>query len=116
MSCGGFIHSTGIKDGAIQFVLDLPDAPGSVTKVIECLRKFNARVISVLTSFEDAPEGKKRVAVRVMINDAGQEEAMTRELRETFAVVYHGKDELKKTCRANGLFDPAQSEKMRSGQ
>lgn len=91
----GFIHSTGIKDGAIQFVFDLPDAAGSVTKVTECFRKFNTRIISILTSFEDAPEGKKRVAIRVMINNAVEEEAMIKELQETFVVVYHGKDELK---------------------
>jgi len=91
----GFIHSTGIKDGAILFVFDLPDVAGSVTKVIESFRKFNTRVISILTSFEDAMEGKKRVAIRVMIDDAVQEEAMTKALGETFTVVYHGKDELK---------------------
>ncbi|HCC54765.1 MAG TPA: hypothetical protein DEQ20_07570 [Desulfobulbaceae bacterium] len=91
----GFIHSTGIKDGAIQFVFDLPDVAGSVTKVIESFRKFNARIISILTSFEDAPKGEKRVAVRVMIDNDEQKETMIKELRETFSVVYHAEDELK---------------------
>lgn len=95
----GFIHSTGIKDGAILFVFDLPDRPGSVTMVIESLRTYNTRIISILTSFEDAPEGRKRVAVRVLIEDEAKTEQMTRELREKFTVVYQGKDELKNLPR-----------------
>jgi len=95
----GFIHSTGIKDGAIQFVFDLPDQPGSVTRVIEAMRKHNARVISVLTSFEDAGEGQKQVAIRVTVEDAAREEALVKELQENFIVVFHGRDELKNMPR-----------------
>ncbi|MGV1098419.1 CBS and ACT domain-containing protein [Thiovibrio sp. JS02] len=99
----GFIHSTGIKDGAIQFVLDLPDAPGSVTKVIESLRQYNTRVISILTSFEDAPEGKKRVAIRVISDDEAKAEQVTKNLKESFTVVYCGKDELKNLPRKRAV-------------
>jgi len=99
----GFIHSTGIKDGAIQFVFDLPDAPGSVTRVIESLRKYNTRVISILTSFEDAAEGHKRVAIRVMTEDAAKSEEMTKDLMANFTVVYHGKDELKNLPRKRAV-------------
>lgn len=91
----GFIHSTGIKDGAVQYVLDLHDQPGSVTKVIEILRDHNARVISVLTSFEDAPKGMKRVAIRIMADDAKAIDKVTKILNEKFEVVFHGQDELK---------------------
>jgi len=99
----GFIYSTGIKDGAILFVFDLPDKPGSVTGVIESLRTYNARVISILTSFEDAPEGMKRVAVRVSVEDDAKAEQMTRELQEKFTVVYQGKDELKDLPRKRAV-------------
>lgn len=95
----GFIHSTGIKDGAIQFVLDLPDAPGSVTKVIETLRDYDTRVISILTSFEDATEGNKRVAIRVTMEDAGREDELTSALKDAYTVVYCGKDELEGLTR-----------------
>ncbi len=91
----GFIHSTGIKDGAMQYVFDLVDQPGSVTKVVELLREYNARVISVLTAFEDAPEGMKRVAIRVMVKDDGALETLSRILQENFTVIFQGKDELK---------------------
>lgn len=91
----GFIHSTGIKDGALQYVLDLVDEPGSVTKVVQILREHKARVISILTSFEDAPDGMKRVAIRVMAAEGGSMEDVSAILNENFTVVYQGKDELK---------------------
>ncbi|MFZ5760236.1 MAG: CBS and ACT domain-containing protein [Thermodesulfobacteriota bacterium] len=91
----GFIHSTGIKDGAMQYVFDLVDEPGSVTRVVKILREHNARVISVLTSFEDAPEGKKRVAIRVVTTSPDEAEKLSDLLSQNFTVVFQGRDELK---------------------
>ncbi len=91
----GFIHSTGIQDGAVQFVFDLPDKPGSVTKVIETLRKHNARVLSILTSFQDAEQGCKRVAIRITAKDNASIEDLSKELAADYTIVYQGRDELK---------------------
>jgi acetoin utilization protein AcuB len=90
----GFIHMTGIKDNAIQYVLDLPDAPGSVTKVTGVLKNRQSRILSILTSFEDAPTGMKRVAIRIEALEDDQEEALNSELKEKFTVVYSGRDDL----------------------
>ncbi|MDA8164011.1 MAG: CBS and ACT domain-containing protein [Desulfobacteraceae bacterium] len=90
-----FIHATGIKDGAVQYVFDLPDAPGSVTKVIEQLRQSNTRVISILTSFNDAPQGMKRVAIRITAESPEHIDAITAKLSESYQIVHHGRDELK---------------------
>ena len=53
----GFIQATGIQDGSYQYVIDMPDEPGSVTRVMDLLRKKDTRVLSILTSFEDAARG-----------------------------------------------------------
>lgn len=90
----GFIHMTGIKDNAIQYVLDLPDEPGSVTKVTETLKDHNCRIISILTSFEDAAAGMKRVAIRIAALNDEQEKDLTCVLNEKFKVVYCGRDDL----------------------
>ena len=90
-----FIHSTGIKDGALQFVLNLDDAPGSVTKLIDTLRQHNSQVISILTSYEDAPAGKKKVAIRVLPEDQTTAATLPQLLADNFDVVYHAKDELR---------------------
>jgi acetoin utilization protein AcuB len=90
----GFIHMTGIKDNAIQYVFDLPDAPGSVTKVTAVLNDNQSRILSILTSFEDAPAKMKRVAIRIAPLDDDQEKALTTELTEKFQIVYSGRDDL----------------------
>lgn len=91
----GFIRNTGIQDGTHLYVFDLPDTPGSVTKVVEVLRRHDTRVISVLTSFEDAPAGMKRVSIRISVDDPAKGEALKQELSGYFSVVYHAVDNLK---------------------
>ncbi|MCA1764772.1 MAG: CBS and ACT domain-containing protein [Desulfobulbaceae bacterium] len=90
----GFIHMTGIKDNALQYVFDLPDEPGSVTKVVGVLKERECRIISILTSFEDAAQGKKRVAIRIATLDDDQEKALTGDLQKQFDIVYSGRDDL----------------------
>ncbi len=91
----GFIHATGIQDGADQYVIDMPDSRGSVTRVIDILREFNARVLSILTSFNDAAPGQKRVAIRILVDDDKLpqiEEAVSQ--LENYHIISHNKDEL----------------------
>jgi len=90
----GFIHMTGIKKDTIQYVFDLSDTPGSVTKVTEVLRNNDARIASILTSFEDAPENMKRVGIRIAPMDDAQENKLTALLKKDFTVVFHGRDDL----------------------
>jgi acetoin utilization protein AcuB len=90
----GFIHMTGIQENAIQYVFDLPDEPGSVTKVTNILKENQARIISILTSFEDAPTGMKRVGIRINPIDDAAEKKLTGTLTEQFTVVYHDRDNL----------------------
>jgi acetoin utilization protein AcuB len=90
----GFIHMTGIKDNAIQYVFDLPDEPGSVTTVTNTLKEHQARIISILTSFEDAAEKMKRVAIRIASLDDSEEKELSDLLKKKFKVVYCGRDDL----------------------
>jgi acetoin utilization protein AcuB len=91
----GFIHATGIQDGAYQFVIDMPDAAGSVTQALDIIRNYDARVLSILTSFEDAPHGQKRVSIRFTLSDGD-----IKQLEQDFSaldqynIVHHGQDEL----------------------
>lgn len=91
----GFIQATGIQDGAHQYVIDMPDAAGSTTRIIDLLRQKEARVLSILTSFSDAPRGTKRVAIRILAEDAVADEIQKDiEKMDNYHVVFHGKDEL----------------------
>jgi acetoin utilization protein AcuB len=92
----GFIHATGIQDGAFQIVIDMSDAGGYVSKLIDILRQNRARVLSILTSFDDAPAGAKRVSVRIMPY-SGETESLIKELSEMeeYTIISQGMDELK---------------------
>jgi len=90
----GFIHATGIKDGAIQYVFNLPDAPGSVTELVKVLRDNESRIISILTSYEDAGEGMKQVAIRVTVPKGKQPDELTKVLEEKFSLVFSAADDL----------------------
>ncbi len=92
----GFIHATGIQDGAFQIVMDMSDAGGSVSRLIDVLRQNRARVLSILTSFDDAPAGSKRVSVRIMPYNGEIDDLIT-ELKnlEDCTIVSQGIDDLK---------------------
>ncbi len=91
----GFIHATGIQDGAYHYVMDVPDKSGSVSKLIDTLRQHKARVLSILTSFEDTGAGLKRVAIRIMKED-GDIKPLNEEIvaNENYSIISHGMDEL----------------------
>ncbi|MDH3348475.1 MAG: CBS and ACT domain-containing protein [Desulfobulbaceae bacterium] len=91
----GFLHATGIRDGAHQYVIDMSDEPGAVTRVIDILKTMDARVLSILTSFDDAPHGKKRVTIRISMNDE-QTSHFSKEINglDEYNIVYYGKDDL----------------------
>jgi acetoin utilization protein AcuB len=92
----GFIHATGIQDGAFQIVMDMSDKGGTVSQLIDVLRQNRARVLSILTSFEDAPAGSKRVSIRIMPYN-GEVEDLIKELEgmEGYNLVSHAIDDLK---------------------
>jgi len=91
----GFIHATGIQDGAYQYVMDMSDKSGSVSKLIDIFRDHKARILSILTSFEDSASGAKRVAVRIMLDDDGLK-SLTAELAsmDDYTMITHGMDDL----------------------
>jgi acetoin utilization protein AcuB len=88
-----FIDSTGIQDDTVQYVFDLPDQPGSVTKLVATLRKYPARVRSILTSFDQTKAGIKRVFIRVSIPEDKIAE-LSKVLSATYNLIYFVKDEL----------------------
>ncbi len=91
----GFIEATGIQEGAHQYVIDMPDEPGSVTRLIDILRHEDARVLSILTSFNDAPPDMKRVSIRISASEDTVEK-LNKKLAglKHYHIVYQGRDDL----------------------
>mgnify|MGYP001355661725 CR=1 FL=1 len=65
-----------------------------MTKVVGVLKERECRIISILTSFEDAPQGKKRVAIRISALNDEELKALTTALEGQFDIVYSGRDDL----------------------
>ncbi len=56
---------SGLSHRGVQFGFLLDDRPGSIKDVSDVLRSFGARLVSILTSYERAPEGHRFVYIRV---------------------------------------------------
>jgi len=88
------ISLTGIKQKGVQVAVQLSDEPGSIRVVADLIRSFNGRIVSVLTSYDHVPEGKRNVYYRA----SNLDEARIEELKLAIAaeatllyVVFHSK-------------------------
>lgn len=88
---------TGIYQGGVLFAFELEDRPGSIKEVADVIRKTGGRLCSILTHYENAPEGKRIVHIRVLNLADNQIDALTQELSSRFVLLYTAKDELKDT-------------------
>jgi len=58
------VNLTGVDKRGIQFVLQVEDRPGSIHEINEMVRKYGGRIVSILTSYEKAPQGYRNVCIR----------------------------------------------------
>jgi len=58
------IALSGLNKRGIQFGLLLEDRPGSIKEVTDVVRKHGGRLVSILTTYEKAPEGYRYVYIR----------------------------------------------------
>ena len=59
------ISLTGVDNGGIQVGIQVEDRPGSITEVADVIRSFGGRMVSILTSFDEVPEGYRKVYIRM---------------------------------------------------
>lgn len=83
----GFIHATGIAEGTVHYIMDVPDKPGATTRLIDICRTHGARLISILTSYDDAEAGMKRLNLRISCPD-DQLIAVNEKLAEAGTIIY----------------------------
>jgi acetoin utilization protein AcuB len=56
---------TGVEKKGIQFGVEVEDRPGCIKEVTDIIREFGGRMASILTSYDMAPEGYRRVYIRM---------------------------------------------------
>jgi acetoin utilization protein AcuB len=77
------IALSGLTKKGLQFGFLLEDSPGSIKEVTDIIRKYEGRLVSILSSYENAPEGFRHVYIRAFDIDR---EALPRLIEELKAV------------------------------
>ncbi len=83
-----FISLTGLWRGGIVFGFLLEDSPGSIREIENILRGYGARLQSILTSYERAPKGYRKVHVRVRKLDRTKLSELLQDLGKKSTLLY----------------------------
>ena len=59
------ISLTGVGNGGIQFGFQVEDKPGSITEIADIIRAYGGRMVSILSSYDEVPEGYRKVYIRM---------------------------------------------------
>jgi len=82
------VSLTGVYRGGIQFAFELEDRSGSIKEVGDVIREFGGRMVSILSSYEDAREGFRRVFIRTKELDRNRLKELQERLEKSFRVLY----------------------------
>jgi acetoin utilization protein AcuB len=58
------VNLTGVDKLGIQFALQIEDRAKSIHEITDIIRKYNGHMVSILTSYEKAPQGYRNVCIR----------------------------------------------------
>ena len=59
------IALTGVGKRGIQFAFQIADRPGSIKDLADPIRKHGGRMVSILTSYDNVPDGFRKVYIRM---------------------------------------------------
>ena len=79
---------TGVGNRGIQFAFQLEDRPGSIKEVADVIRKYGGRMVSILSSYEEVPEGYRKVYIRMRSIERPNLQKLKEELSRTAALIY----------------------------
>lgn len=86
------VSMSGIYQAGAQVGFELPDQPGSIMAVADVIRDHGARIVSIISSYEHAPEGFRHVYVR--FKGRMKRAGLIAELEKKFKVLYHTHDKV----------------------
>ena len=82
------ISLTGVDRRGIQFGFEVEDRPGSIKVVTDTIRKYGGRMASILTSYDMATKGSRRVYIRMYGIDRFKLNRLKEELMEKAEMLY----------------------------
>jgi len=82
------VSLTGIAQKGLSFAFVVNDKPGSIKELADIVRESGGRMVSILSSYERAPAGYRRVYVRLHGVRGDELDAMINRFRERATVLY----------------------------
>lgn len=82
------ISLTGERKKGIQFAFKVEDRPGSTKELSDIIRNYNGRLASILSSYQNSPEGYKNVYIKVFQIDREKISELKNELRRKATMLY----------------------------
>ena len=82
------ISLTGVGSGGIQFGFKVEDRPGSIKEVADIIRAYGGRMVSILTSYDEVPEGYRKVYIRMRSIERSELQKLIQELESKAGLLY----------------------------
>ncbi len=82
------ISLSGLPKRGLQFGFMVEDRPGSIKEITDTIRRYHARLVSIMTSFDKAPSGYRYLYVRTFNIDRKRLPDMKRDLSEIAKMLY----------------------------
>ncbi|MGO8878863.1 MAG: CBS and ACT domain-containing protein [Desulfomonilaceae bacterium] len=79
---------SGLSHRGVQFGFVLEDRPGSIKEVTDVIRRYDARLVSILSSYELAPDGYRNVYIRAFNIDREKLVSLKEELKRQAKMLY----------------------------
>lgn len=86
-----FVSISGINQAPLAMAIELKDEPGSIKAVTDVIRAHGGRIGSILTGYEDAPEGFRRVFIRA--REVTDEKRLLQDLEPHYKILYYMHEE-----------------------
>jgi acetoin utilization protein AcuB len=83
---------SGIYQAPLQLCVEIEDRPGSIRKVTDVIRAHGGRLVSMITTYEQAAKGFRHLYIRT--KEVDNEDALFAELQSKFKLIYRIYDEL----------------------
>jgi acetoin utilization protein AcuB len=82
------INLSGLGKKGIQFAFLVEDRSGSIKVLTDLIRNYDGRIASILSSYENAPEGKRIVYIRIYELDRSKLPDLIQEFRDKGTLIY----------------------------
>ena len=82
------ISLTGVGNGGIQFGFQVEDRPGSIKEIADIIRSYGGRMVSILSSYDEVPEGYRKVYIRMRSIERSELQNLIQEIESKADLLY----------------------------